>query len=148
MSNMDKAQELLNSRVTVYGDRVKNMEDVAKVWSGILGTEVRADQVTLCMMGYKLVRASGTPDYEDNIKDVEGYALMFREIIGDKMISAVTTDEYLAKKQHPTRLQHAENKIRAVVKLCENHADERPYAGAAVNVVQNWEDCEECVKEF
>lgn len=99
MSNhQNEAQELLDSRVSVYGERVKNMENVAKVFSGILGIEVRPDQVTLLMMGYKLVRASGTPDYEDNIKDVEGYALMFREIIGEDMIAAVNTDEYIAEK--------------------------------------------------
>ena len=98
MPDNNEAQELLDSRVSVYGERVKNMENVAKVFSGILGIEVRPDQVTLLMMGYKLVRASGTPDYEDNIKDVEGYALMFREIIGDDMIAAVNTDEYIAEK--------------------------------------------------
>ena len=99
MSENNDAQELLDSRLSVYGPRVKNMQDVAQVWSGILGHEVRADQVTLMMIGYKLVRASGTPDYEDNIKDVEGYALMFREIIGDDMVSAFTTDEYLKAKE-------------------------------------------------
>ena len=98
MPDNNEAQDLLDSRVSVYGERVKNMENVAKVFSGILGIEVRPDQVTLLMMGYKLVRASGTPDYEDNIKDVEGYALMFREMIGDDMIAAVNTDEYIAEK--------------------------------------------------
>ena len=97
-NNLDNAQELLDSRLAVYGERVKNMTDVAKVFSGILGVEVRPDQVPLLMIGYKTVRASGTPDYEDNIKDIEGYALMFREIIGDDMISAVNTDEYLERK--------------------------------------------------
>lgn len=100
---LNEAQDLLDSRLAVYGERVKNMTDVAKVFSGILGVEVRPDQVPLLMIGYKTVRASGTPDYEDNIKDIEGYALMFREIIGDDMISAVNTDEYVEKKQavHP-----------------------------------------------
>jgi hypothetical protein len=50
------------------------------------------------MVGYKTVRASQTPDYEDNVKDIEGYAIMFREIIGDDMIAAVNTDEYLLEK--------------------------------------------------
>jgi hypothetical protein len=94
----EEAQTLLDSRETVYGDRVKNMQDVAKVFSGILGTEVRPDQVPLLMVGYKTVRASQTPDYEDNVKDIEGYAIMFREIIGDDMIPAVNTDEYLLEK--------------------------------------------------
>jgi hypothetical protein len=93
-----EAQELLDSRLAVYGERVENMTRVAQVFSGILGMEVRPDQVPLLMVGYKTVRASQTPDYEDNVKDIEGYALMFREIIGDDMIAAVNTDEYLLEK--------------------------------------------------
>lgn len=99
MKSMDEAQNLLDSREEVYGDRVSNMENVAKIFSGILGTEVRADQVPLLMIGYKTFRASQTPDYEDNIKDIEGYGLMFREVIGEMMIKAVNTDEYVAAKR-------------------------------------------------
>ena len=102
MTTHETGQALLDGRETVYGERVKNMQDVAQVWSGILGTEVRPDQVPLLMAGYKLVRASGTPDYSDNIDDVEGYALMFREVIGDKMINAKSVKEYLALKNPPT----------------------------------------------
>lgn len=97
-NHTEEAQALLDSRVAVYGERVKNMERVAQVFSGILGIEVRPDQVPLLMVGYKTVRASQTPDYEDNVKDIEGYAIMFREIIGDDMIAAVNTDEYLLEK--------------------------------------------------
>ena len=94
----EEAQTLLDSRLAVYGERVENMTRVAQVFSGILGMEVRPDQVPLLMVGYKTVRASQTPDYEDNVKDIEGYSLMFREIIGDDMIAAVNTDEYLLEK--------------------------------------------------
>jgi hypothetical protein len=97
-STKDEAQNLLDSRLAVYGERVENMTRVAQVFSGILGVEVRPDQVPLLMVGYKTVRASQTPDYEDNVKDIEGYAIMFREIIGDDMIAAVNTDEYLLEK--------------------------------------------------
>lgn len=99
MTTHETGQDLLDGRESVYGERVKNMQDVAQVWSGILGTEVRPDQVPLLMAGYKLVRASGTPDYSDNIDDVEGYALMFREVIGDKMVNAKSVKEYLEIKQ-------------------------------------------------
>jgi hypothetical protein len=98
MTENKEAQELLDSRLAVYGERVENMTRVAQVFSGILGFEVRPDQVPLLMVGYKTVRASQTPDYEDNVKDIEGYAIMFREIIGDDMIAAVNTDEYLLEK--------------------------------------------------
>jgi hypothetical protein len=104
----EEAQELLDSRLAVYGERVTNMERVAQVFSGILGTEVRPDQVPLLMVGYKTVRASQTPDYEDNIKDIEGYGLMFREIIGDNMISAVNTDEYIREKSRREAMKIAE----------------------------------------
>ena len=99
-NHTEEAQNLLDTRAAhpAYGDRIENMERVAQVFSGILGTEVRPEQVTLLMIGYKAVRASKTPDYEDNVKDIEGYALMFREIIGDDMISAAHTDEYLLEK--------------------------------------------------
>ena len=100
----EEAQTLLDSRLAVYGERVSNMTRVAQVFSGILGTEVRPDQVPLLMAGYKTVRASITPDYEDNVKDIEGYALMFREIIGDDMIPAVNTDEYLLEKNRRAML--------------------------------------------
>jgi hypothetical protein len=112
MTNNNEAQELLDSRLAVYGERVKNMENVAKVFSGILGIEVRPDQVPLLMVGYKTVRASQTPDYEDNVKDIEGYAIMFREIIGDNMIAAVNTDEYLKEKTL------REGKAQAESELC------------------------------
>jgi hypothetical protein len=112
MNSKEEAQELLDSRVAVYGERVKNMENVAKVFSGILGIEVRPDQVPLLMVGYKTVRASQTPDYEDNVKDIEGYAIMFREIIGDDMIAAVNTDEYLKEKTL------REGKAQAESELC------------------------------
>ena len=102
MTTHATGQDLLDGRESVYGERVKNMQDVAKVWSGILGTEVRPDQVPLLMAGYKLVRASGTPDYSDNIDDVEGYAIMFREVVGDKMINAKSVKEYLELKNPPT----------------------------------------------
>lgn len=128
----EKAQALLDSRVAVYGERVENMTRVAKVFSGILGIEVRPDQVPLLMVGYKTVRASQTPDYEDNVKDIEGYAIMFREIIGDDMIAAVNTDEYMAEK----------NRRRAPVEELNKHAraynsrysDEEPTAQQAIRL--------------
>jgi hypothetical protein len=119
MNSKEEAQELLDSRVAVYGERVKNMENVAKVFSGILGIEVRPDQVPLLMVGYKTVRASQTPDYEDNVKDIEGYAIMFREIIGDDMIAAVNTDEYLKEKTLREGKAQAESELcGAVVGFC------------------------------
>lgn len=131
-NHTEEAQELLDSRLAVYGERVKNMQDVAKVFSGILGTEVRPDQVPLLMVGYKTVRASKTPDYEDNVKDIEGYALMFREIIGDDMIAAVNTDEYLLEK---SRRQLAVEELNKHTRAYNGrYSDEEPTTPQAIKL--------------
>lgn len=89
--------EVIHDRTSVYGDPVESYTRIAQVWSGILGFQVRPDQVVLCMIGTKSVRSSITPNYSDNSDDIEGYLDMFRTIIGDDMIAARLTSEYLEK---------------------------------------------------
>lgn len=136
MTTNEEAQELLDSRLAVYGERVENMTRVAKVFSGILGTEVRPDQVPLLMVGYKTVRASQTPDYEDNVKDIEGYAIMFREIIGDDMIAAVNTDEYLAEKNRRQAGVEELNKHARAYNGRYNDEQPKPTEAQAVRLLQ------------
>lgn len=88
--------ELIDGRVDVYGDPVTGFVRHAQVWSGILGHEVQPWQVALCMIGYKLVRTSITPDYSDNSDDVDGYLDIFRQLLGDDMVQARDTAAYLA----------------------------------------------------
>jgi hypothetical protein len=88
--------ELIDGRVDVYGDPVAVFLRHAQVWSGILGVEVQPWQVALCMMGYKLVRTSVTPDYSDNSDDIDGYKDIFVTLIGDEMVQARDTKAYLA----------------------------------------------------
>lgn len=88
--------ELIDGRVDVYGDPVTGFIRHAQVWSGILGIEVHPWQVALCMIGYKLVRTSITPDYSDNSDDVDGYLDIFKQLIGDDMVQARDTAAYLA----------------------------------------------------
>lgn len=95
---MNSADDFINDREVMYGSAVNNWVDTAKIWSGILGYDVQPWQAVLCMMGMKLQRARMVPDYEDNIKDVEGYAEIFRRILGPDMIHAQTAAEYLEKK--------------------------------------------------
>ena len=90
--------EVVDKRVSVYGDPVEGHIRIAEVWSGILGFKVEPYQVPLCMMGMKLVRTSVTPDYADNSDDVEGYLDIFRQMVGKDMIHARDTKEYLRLK--------------------------------------------------
>jgi len=90
--------EVIDGRRGIYGEPTVEFPKVAQVWSGILGFEVRADQVPLLLMGYKLVRTSQTPDYSDNSDDIEGYLDIFRELIGEDMVKARSVSEYLELK--------------------------------------------------
>ena len=102
MSSTDQNTEtLLKSRESVYGDRIDNMVRVAQMWSGFLGHEIQPWQVPVMFALYKVYRLGITPDYSDNIDDVDGYMQMFREVIGDDMVQARTVEEYLAKVNGP-----------------------------------------------
>lgn len=71
---------------------------IAQVWSGILGHTVRPVDVPLMMAGMKLVRAQNTPDYSDNVDDIDGYIEIARKVVGEDMILARSVQEYLDKK--------------------------------------------------
>lgn len=90
--------EVIDRRVQVYGDPEKTFVRIAEVWSGILGTTVNPVDVPLCMIGLKLVRAQVMPDYEDNIADVEGYADIFRTLVGDDMVKVRSVAEFIQQK--------------------------------------------------
>ena len=73
MSSEDNTdtQALLAGRESVYGNRVDNMERVAQMWNGYLGTDVITPaDVAMMFTLYKAYRFKVTPDYSDNINDV------------------------------------------------------------------------------
>lgn len=90
--------DVIDGRISVYGEPVEGMARAAQIWSGILGTEVNATDVALCLIGYKLMRAAITPDYSDNADDIEGYLDIFRKIVGDDMIVARNVADYLEQR--------------------------------------------------
>ncbi len=90
--------QVIDRRVRVYGEVVPSFERIARVWSGILGTEVSATDVALCMIGTKVVRSQITPDYSDNSDDIDGYLDIFRKIVGPDMVHARTVDDYIVEK--------------------------------------------------
>lgn len=91
-------EEVVDSRRSVYGNPEEVFPRHAQVWSAILGVPVTAEQVALCLIGYKLVRTADAPDYSDNSDDIEGYLDIFRNIVGDRMIPARSVSEYMEKK--------------------------------------------------
>ena len=90
--------EVIDSRRSVYGNPEEVFPRHAQVWSAIIGAPVTAEQVALCLIGYKLICTADAPDYSDNSDDIEGYLDIFRKIVGDRMIPARSVSEYMEKK--------------------------------------------------
>lgn len=80
----DNVEELLEQRGNQWGDAVGTHVRIAQVWSGILGHEVSALQVALCMTGLKLVRGELNPDEIDSFNDGHGYLRIGELIAGHR----------------------------------------------------------------
>ena len=79
------AEKYINGdRAKDYGDVRVNHQQIADIWSVILGTKVTADQVLKCMIGVKLSRLNKTPDHEDSIVDICAYAALLGEVVTTK----------------------------------------------------------------
>lgn len=68
------AQLVSEDRNDEYGHPLDNYNRAAQIWGVILGAEVTAEQVALCMIGMKIARQVHKPK-PDTIVDVIGYAL-------------------------------------------------------------------------
>ena len=68
------AQLVSEDRNEEYGHPLDNYNRAAQIWSVILGADVSAEQVALCMIGMKIAREVHKPK-ADTIVDIIGYAL-------------------------------------------------------------------------
>ena len=96
--NRTVSEELIDGRRSVYGEPTDTFARMAQMISGLLGHEVHAWQVPLILVITKLVRTNQCPTYSDNSDDIDGYMVIFREIIGEDMVHARSVDEYLEKR--------------------------------------------------
>lgn len=69
-----EAERIINGdRRQDYGDVLPGFEMVASMWSAVLGVDVTAEQVCLCMVLLKVQRAAN--GYQrDSLVDIAGYA--------------------------------------------------------------------------
>lgn len=77
---MDRESILVEAERLVHGDRnadyghpLDDFTRTAKIWSAILGTNVKPEQVGLCLIGVKLSRECNRSK-RDNLVDIAGYA--------------------------------------------------------------------------
>lgn len=74
------AIELVNvDRQRDYDHPFDNFTRISKIWSAILGIDISAEQVALCMVGVKIARESHAPK-DDNIVDGVGYFLTLAKV--------------------------------------------------------------------
>jgi len=78
---MDRGEILDMAKALTYGDRnrkagdfVTNHENIARIWSVVLGVEVQAFQVALCMAGVKLARTAASQDLDHFIDGAAYFA--------------------------------------------------------------------------
>lgn len=77
---LEEIAEITKERGQDYDTPIRNHERIAAGWSQILGKEISPDQVVLCMVWTKIARLIATPDHQDSIKDIAGYAWCLDQI--------------------------------------------------------------------
>lgn len=94
---MDDPRDIADTAVQlVFGDRnddyghpLDNLDRAAKIWSVILGVDVTAEQVCLCMEGMKIAREINKPKIDNPIDGI-GYwltlAMIRQERINRKVV--------------------------------------------------------------
>jgi hypothetical protein len=77
---LQEADGLINGdRARDYGTPQENFDRIARVWSVILGIDVTAHEVALCMAGLKLARLANGP-HRDSYVDGAGYLALAGEL--------------------------------------------------------------------
>ena len=76
---ISQVHKTLQTRGKSYGPIKLNHERIAALWSTLLQHPVTPVQVAMCMVSVKLARLIETPDHEDSVIDIAGYAACIRE---------------------------------------------------------------------
>jgi hypothetical protein len=75
-----QAAAVVDQRRQSYGEPGLLFERVAVRWSQLLGVQVTAAQVGLCLADLKFARLTVDPGHLDSLIDVAGYAAIIREV--------------------------------------------------------------------
>ena len=81
---IEELAQTLANRGADYVSMYENHERIAVIWTVILGKEVTADQVALCMAGVKMARLIQSPNHNDSWLDLAGYAAVGAECADER----------------------------------------------------------------
>ena len=87
----EAARLVTGDRNEAYGHPLDNLDRAARIWSVILGSEITAEQVCLCMEGMKIAREINAPKL-DNIIDGCGYWLTLAMVRQERTNRLVTEE--------------------------------------------------------
>jgi hypothetical protein len=73
----------LTERGAVYGSAATNHRRISELWSGYLDTYISPEQAAMCMLLVKVSRLSESSQHDDSLKDLVGYACVYRKIINE-----------------------------------------------------------------
>lgn len=89
---LDKAKETVTGpREKTYGSPEKSLAVIGKLWSVVLGTELRPGDIALMMALLKIARLIRDNYHEDSWVDLAGYAAIGSES-SQKFLKAVLND--------------------------------------------------------
>jgi hypothetical protein len=94
------ALDAVTVRGSAYGDAYTNHKRIADLWSVILQTKVRPDQVAPMMISVKLARLVETPDHEDSYVDMAGYAATGSQVKDDEKLTFNYLTNNEPKREH------------------------------------------------
>jgi hypothetical protein len=78
---LDEVKGTLHERGRIYGSSRTNHERISELWTGYLGDYISPMQVSMCMLLVKVSRLTETPNHQDSIKDILGYAAIYNELL-------------------------------------------------------------------
>ena len=88
-----EASALINgARRHEYGDSASSFARIAAGWSQLLGTEVNAIQVALCMAWLKMSRLTSSPHHYDSYLDAAAYIALAEELNRASEVPNVPTE--------------------------------------------------------
>lgn len=95
MSILLQAEELIHgARNKDYGAPLDDFSKTAKMWSAVLGTEVTAEQVALCMICVKISRLCNTPGHLDSVIDIAGYAGTYEMVRDERALRQTAVETF------------------------------------------------------
>lgn len=81
LSMLERVVGIVKERREVYGSPFDQHDIAANMFNAWKGTNLTAADVTMMMVIIKQSRLAQTPDHEDSIADIAGYADVYHEVI-------------------------------------------------------------------